>query len=620
MTEILLLLLSPPRSPSYERTGCGQQPQASRSSRPRSNSAIPLLALGIAAALGAGCAASTPPAAHRPARSGERSESVTQIMSGPDRSVEGLVDSMFATSEDVGAGEETAITSGSSAQDWLDSAEESLEIAARRLDANDRAGYEQAMVDAHHAMWRAETALAEDPQALAVLAPIYEKLIVDLREGFSAPGAPAEPAAEQVTELDASPAELADADAKPVPVAPTNFDMPIDPNNPLVAKYLALFQEGQRRRYLEETFRRSDQYREMVLREIRAAGLPEELWAVPIIESGYKTSAYSRAKAVGLWQFMTTTGRNYGLTVNEWVDERRDPVKSTRAAMAYLKDLYSWFNSWDFALAAYNRGEYGIQKDIERSRIVDFMEMAELGATHRETENHVPQIHAAAIIAKDPEKYGFRLGSNSVQVDTVVIDYVVDLSVVAQCAGTSEETIRELNPELRKWVTPILSRDYPTYILKLPEGASERYRNQLAEVGDKTPRRQVHYTVRRGDTLAKVAGRFSVSSSDLREWNHLRSSKLRRGQRLVVMPPTGWKKKPASEATLADADTSTRASSASSAGAAGGMTLHTVRRGDTLYDIAMTYGTTVSNLKELNGIRGKGKIYPGQKLRVPATD
>ncbi|HWN81987.1 MAG TPA: hypothetical protein VNM87_07825, partial [Candidatus Udaeobacter sp.] len=303
MTEILLLLLSPPRSPSNAHTGAGQPARSRRSHRRRSDRWIPLGALAVAAALLSGCAANsakTRPTTQRPARPAERSESITQIMSGPDHGVEAIVDSMFTTSDDtLGETEETTVANGSSAQDWLDSAEESLEIAARRLEAHDRAGYEQAMVDAHHAMWRAETALAEDPQALAVLAPIYEKLIVDLREGFSAPGAPTEPASEPVTELDASPAEL--AAAEPSEAARASYDMPIDPDNPLVAKYLALFQEGQRRRYLEETFRRSDRYREMVLREIHAAGLPEELWAVPIIESGYKVSAYSRARAVGLW-------------------------------------------------------------------------------------------------------------------------------------------------------------------------------------------------------------------------------------------------------------------------------------------------------------------------------
>jgi membrane-bound lytic murein transglycosylase D len=536
---------------------------------------------------------------------------MTQTFSGPDRGSEATIDTLLAAGDEPET-EDGALTTTSSAHEWFDAAEESLELARRRLEANDLPGYEQAMVDAHHALWRGQTALADDPSALAILAPIYEKLIADLREGFSVPGAPAEQASDAVVELDASPAELAHAEPAP-PAAPTNFDMPIDPDNPLVAKYLALFQEGQRRRYLEETFRRSDRYREMVLKEIRAAGLPEELWAVPIIESGYKTSAYSRARAVGLWQFMTTTARNYGLTVNEWVDERRDPVKSTRAAMAYLKDLYSWFNSWDFALAAYNRGEYGIQRDIERSRIVDFMEMAELGATHRETENHVPQIHAAAIIAKNPEKYGFRLGNDPLDMDTVDIDYVVDLSVVASCAGTTEEQIRELNPELRKWVTPVLSRDYPTYTLKLPKGSEDRYKEKISEVADRTPRRTVQYTVRRGDTISKVAQRFGVSASDIREWNHLRSSRLRRGQRLTVMPPSGWKAKKSAEVAVADAG------SASSSSGAGGTTVHTVRRGDTLYDIAQTYGTTVANLKELNGIRS-GKIFPGQKLKVPATD
>jgi membrane-bound lytic murein transglycosylase D len=316
---------------------------------------------------------------------------------------------------------------------------------------------------------------------------------------------------------------------------------------------------------------------------------------------------------------MTTTGRHYGLTINEWVDERRDPVKSTRAAMAYLKDLYLWFNNWDFALAAYNRGEFGIQRDIERSRIVDFMEMAELGLTHRETENHVPQIQAAAIIAKDPEKYGFRLEDEEVEIDYIEIDYVVDLSVAATCAGVSEQSIRDLNPELRKWVTPVLSHTYPRYTLKLPKGTGDRYREEIQKVADRTPRRQVQYTVRRGDTISKVAQRFGVSTQDLREWNRLRSNKLRRGMRLTVVPPKGWKA--SSEQAVAANTGGQGAVDSAHAGSAGeGTTIHTVRRGDTLFAIAQTYNTTVTNLRELNQIGRKGKIYPGQKLKVPASD
>jgi membrane-bound lytic murein transglycosylase D len=316
---------------------------------------------------------------------------------------------------------------------------------------------------------------------------------------------------------------------------------------------------------------------------------------------------------------MTTTGRNYGLTINEWVDERRDPVKSTRAAVAYLKDLYLWFNNWDFALAAYNRGEGGIHRDIQKSRIADFMEMAELGATHTETQNHVPQIHAAAIIAKHPEKYGFKLVDNPIQADTVVIDYVVDLELVAECVGATERDLRELNPELRTWITPVLSVDYPTYTLKLPPGTADHFRTQIAQHEDKTPRRQMTYVVRKGDTLGGIAHKFGVGTTDLKRWNNLKSSRIRRGQKLVVIPDRD--KVRTSREVVADASSGAGTSSGATAGSGGGQgssdtLIHTVQRGDTLYDIALRYGTSVGELRRLNGLSSKGKIYPGQKLKV----
>jgi membrane-bound lytic murein transglycosylase D len=501
---------------------------------------------------------------------------------------------------------ENSIESATSAsvEELLAAAEAALAGANEALAAEDTVAYRTGWADALAALRRAEAKLIEDPATFPFLRPAYDKLLADLRDGLAPP-------AESVVELEASAEEL----ARTPEIPPSNgsiYGMPIDPENPLVAKYVSLFQEGKRRQALEQAFERAGQYRPQIMAEIRARGLPEELWVVPVVESGYKVSAYSRARAVGLWQFMTSTARHYGLVVNEWVDERRDPIKSTQAALIYLEDLYRWFNSWDFALAAYNRGEGGIHRDIERSRIADFMEMAELGATHRETQNHVPQIHAAAIIAKHPEQYGFEIKDVHVPADTVIIDYVVDLEVAATCAGTSESELRDLNPELRTWVTPVLSRDYPAYALKLPHGTADRFRTELAKIEDKTPKRQVLYAVRRGDTLGSISRKFGVSVSSLKRWNHMRSNRIRPGQRLVVMGQKGKKSSKVSEADVAAADPV----GAIAMDATGTSSVHTVRRGDTLYTIAKRYNTTIANLKRLNGLGRSGRIFPGQKLRV----
>ncbi|MGD8395195.1 MAG: lytic transglycosylase domain-containing protein, partial [Candidatus Eiseniibacteriota bacterium] len=264
-----------------------------------------------------------------------------------------------------------------SVDELLAAAETALLIAGERAGAADTEGYRLAMAECLSYLDEAQNQIAADPNTFPLLREAYEKLLAQLRESL-------DPSAPEENVLVASPAELADTRAANYKNG-ASYEMPIDAESKLVQKYLALFQKGKRRRYIEQAFERSGRYRDFVLEEIRARGLPEELWVVPIIESGYKTSAYSRTRAVGIWQFMASTARNYGLTVNEWIDERRDPVKATRAALDYLKDLYLWFNNWDFALAAYNRGEHGIHRDIRNSGIVDFMEMAELGATHRET-------------------------------------------------------------------------------------------------------------------------------------------------------------------------------------------------------------------------------------------
>jgi membrane-bound lytic murein transglycosylase D len=494
----------------------------------------------------------------------------------------------------------TGLVADPSVDELLLAAEAALAAASDHHAAGEEELYRGSLDDGFAALWRAEAKLSEDPASFAFVRPAYEKLLGELREGLSGT------AGETVEGLDASAEELAGAAELHPANGTTTYEMPVNPDDPLVAKYLALFQEGRRREYLEQAFRRSDRFREMVLVEIRAAGLPEELWVVPVVESGYKVTAYSRARAVGLWQFMATTARRYGLTVNEWVDERRDPVKSTRAALAYLEDLYLWFNNWDLALAAYNRGEGGIRRDINNSRIVDFMQMAELGVTHRETANHVPQIHAAAIIAKSPEKYGFRLGYEPSRVDTVVIDYVVDLEVVAECAGTSETRVKELNPEVRKWVTPVLSKDYPTYTLKLPEGAAAAYLAEIAKVTDKTPKRQIQYVVRRGDTLGAIGRKFGVSWRSIQRWNNLRSTRIRPGQKLVIMPKRGWPRE------VAVKKSTKRSTSAGS----DGREIYTVRKGDSLYTIAQAFKTTISSLRKLNGLGRYSRIYPGQKLKV----
>ncbi len=465
--------------------------------------------------------------------------------------------------------------------------------------------YEQGNLALSDSLFQKALNLLIDAKLLATKYPgtynafkrVMDRMYADLNESMTQIG----PTDEDI--LTASEKELEETEVDSSLQARGNgFDLPIDPSQPLIQKYLNLFQNGKRRKFIEESFERSGRYKEIVMKEIRARGLPEELWLVALIESGYKTSAYSRKRAAGLWQFIPSTAKNHGLIINEWLDERRDPVLSTRAALTYLENLYKWFNSWDLAMAAYNRGETNIHNDIKNSHIVDFYKMAEAGATHPQTMNHIPQIHAAAIIAKDPEAYGFKLEYEPpFRADSVVIDYVVDLGVVAKCIGVDEDEIKEYNPELRTWVTPLLSKDYPSYILKLPPGTRDQYVTNIKTVKDLTPERRIRYIVKRGDTLGEIARRFGVDWRQIKRWNNIRGTTIYRGQSLIIRPDKDY-----SETTGKKAPSSGEYETE----------IYVVRKGDSLSRIADKYGVRVSDLRRWNGLHGRKYIYPGQKIRV----
>ncbi len=216
--------------------------------------------------------------------------------------------------------------------------------------------------------------------------------------------------------------------------------------------------------------------------------------------------------------------------------------------------------------------------------------------------NHVPQIHAAAIIAKNPEAYDYVLKfAPPFEADSLEIDYVVDLGVIAKCVGVEEDDIKELNPELRTWVTPLLSKDYPSYVLKLPRGSRERYLTELAKVEDLTPERRIRYIVKRGDTLGEIAAKFGVSWKQIQRWNNIRGTTIYRGQSLIIRP-----------------DKDVDVGSVEAVEPTGDVTteVYVVRKGDTLSDIAQKYRVSVSDLRRWNGLDSRRFIYPGQKLKI----
>lgn len=344
-----------------------------------------------------------------------------------------------------------------------------------------------------------------------------------------------EPEAAKGLDVSAQELENAPTVATPPRADKKKYTVPIDPDDPIVKKYIAVY-TGQRRGDIQRAIDRMGRYQEMVFKILKDANLPRELAYLPIVESEYLNTNTSRAGAVGLWQFMPDTARGFGLKVNYWIDERRDPVKATKAAAAYLKQLNQWFDDWHLALAAYNRGEYGVQRDMQFSRSPDFTKLAQRRAIPNETEQYVPQFAACVLIADNASSYGFQtVNAKAPEMDEVVLGKPIDLKVAADCAGTTEETLRELNPTLRVWCTP---KNDPAYALKIPAGTKERFMAELAKVKDWTPGTGiVKYKVKRGDSLSVIARKFKTTAGAIQKDNKIKNSRyIHPGQTLLIRP------------------------------------------------------------------------------------
>lgn len=289
---------------------------------------------------------------------------------------------------------------------------------------------------------------------------------------------------------------------------------------------------------------RSSRYLAMIREVLRTRGLPEDLAFTAMIESGFKPDAVSRVGAKGMWQFMAGTARRYGLRVDRWVDERLDPEKSTVAAAAYLRDLYNQFGSWALAQAAYNAGEVKVTRAIQKTGSRDFWTLAQSRHLRRETKEFVPQIHAATVIGRDPDRYGFDFDEvDPVTFDTLTVPPATDLRRLATTAGLAPGDVRALNPTLVRGVTP----PGGPWTLRLPAGERERVAAALAprrapalaaskhvEVSHAAATGDVH-VVRPRDTVSAIARQYGVSVGDVMRWNRLDSlDRIRPGDRLRV--------------------------------------------------------------------------------------
>jgi membrane-bound lytic murein transglycosylase D len=306
----------------------------------------------------------------------------------------------------------------------------------------------------------------------------------------------------------------------------------------LIKKYIAIYSSGKAKERIKTALEKSGAYKEMILKILREFDLPEEFFYLPVVESLYNLNNVSHAGAVGLWQIMPHRGRALGLKINYWIDERRDPEKSTRAACVYLKQLYLMLNDWHLVLAAYNRGEYGLIRDMKFSNASDISEMVSRNAVPKETQNYVPQFIAAVTIGSELEKYDFtNLKYDTPQkYDIYKTDKVIDLKIIAKCSGTTVEEIKKLNPALNAWCTP---HGYSNFELKIPYGSKETFIKNIALVGDLNPSPGfIKHKVTNGEWLEKIAAKYKTTSKEVYKDNHNLSKQkyLYPGQIIIIRP------------------------------------------------------------------------------------
>ncbi|MBT8395105.1 MAG: LysM peptidoglycan-binding domain-containing protein [Flavobacteriaceae bacterium] len=376
-----------------------------------------------------------------------------------------------------------------------------------------------------------------------------------------------------------------------------------------------------RRQSLERLMALSELYFPMFERELDNQNIPLEIKYLAIVESALKPKAKSRVGATGLWQFMFTTGKQYGLDVSSYVDERSDPIKSTVAATKYLSSLYRIFGDWDLALAAYNSGPGNVSKAIRRSGgYKNYWNIR--GFLPRETAGYLPAFLATMYIFEYAEEHGFKSNQPNFrhfETDTVHVKQMISLDQVSELTGVKIEELQFLNPSFKLDIIPVIKGE--DYYLRLPKNSIGKFVNNEKEIYafaktefDKREKplpeftktkSQIRYRVRSGDYLGKIARRYGVRVSDLKRWNGLRSNNIRIGQRLTIYPRQPY------------TGTSRRMTTVNKkATPKGTLQIYTVEKGDTLWSISQKYpGISVQNLRDWNDISGN-KLKPGMKLKV----
>ena len=481
----------------------------------------------------------------------------------------------------------------------------------------------------------------------------------------------AEPApideANEVTNYPVDPNLKAKAAAE---IKETHSDLPLMMTDQ-VAGYINYF-STRGRGTLEHGLERSGLYRPMIEKVLKEEGVPQDLIFLAQAESGFHPYAVSRAGARGIWQFMGSRARGYGLHRDTWVDDRQDPEKSTRAAARHLKDLYNQFGDWYLAMAAYNSGPGTIQSAVKRTGYADFWELYRRNVLPKETRNYVPIILAETIMAKNPAQYGLDVVPDPpLAYESLKIDYPVDLRLVAECADVQLSELQDLNPSLLRTVTP-----KTRFELHLPLGATEKYQSAIASVpvdmrvwwryhtvttgenmmsvarsfhttahaiaqanqleintpieagaklvipiapgrhstGEATyAHRLTVYRIRKHDTLQSVAENLGIAPVTIRRWNRMKSDNLAGRRVLYVHLPVSPGAVPEQARNASKSKHPSHLVEASSTH----KVRHTVRQGETLYSIATNYNTSVEAIKQTNA--HVATLRPGMVLVIPAT-
>ncbi len=418
------------------------------------------------------------------------------------------------------------------------------------------------------------------------------------------------PTADQETQQKSEPAPIdetngiapaADASTKAkaeAEIKNTHSDLPLMMTDQ-VAGYIAYF-SGRGRGVFERAYARSGRYHDMIVATLKEEGVPQDLIYLAQAESGFHPLAVSRVGARGIWQFMASRARGYGLHHNMYEDDRQDPAKSTRAAAHHLKDLYNQFGDWYLAMAAYNSGPGTVQAAVRRTGYADFWELYRRNVLPKETRNYVPIILAVTIMAKNPSQYGLddvNMDSPAAY-DSITIDYPVDLRLVAQCVNSTPSELQDLNPSLLRQSTPRQGE----FQLQLPTGTKDQYETAIASVPPDMRLWWRYHTVQSGDTLASLARSYHTTAKQISEANHLDSPVLEADAKLVI---------PVTPGRHPQSDTATYARR---------ITRYKVHRGDTVESVAENFGISPQMLRRWNGLRGSS--LAGRRilaLHLPVT-